>query len=150
MPPTPPVLLYDGVCGFCDATVKTILRHDRRNTLRFAALQSPFAAGVVARHPHLAGMDTVVWVEEGEDGAERVLTHSDAALRVAGYLGFPWSLARVGVVVPRSIRDAAYRLFARHRYRVFGRFDACPIPPPEVRARFVDDAPPPVLQGREP
>ena len=134
-----PVLLYDGLCGFCDGTVQFILRHDRRGTLRFATLQGDFARDVIARHPELAGVDSLVLVERGGlTDREKVYVRSDGALRVARYLGGGWHLTRVVAVVPRVLRDWAYDAFARIRYRVFGRFDSCPIPTPEQRARFID------------
>lgn len=133
-----PVLLYDGICGFCNSAVQTILRLDPRGSLRFAALDSDFARGVIDRHPFLAGVDSVVFVERPGQFDEEVAVKSDAALRVAGYLGGPWRVLRVAGVVPAAVRDALYDGFARVRYRIFGTHDTCPIPAPEVRARFLD------------
>jgi predicted DCC family thiol-disulfide oxidoreductase YuxK len=134
-----PVLLYDGLCGFCDGTVQFILRHDRHGTLRFATLQGDYARGVLARHPELANVDSLVLVErDASTGTERVYVRSTGALRLARYLGGAWHLARVVGVVPRVVRDWGYDAFARIRYRVFGRYDSCPIPTPEQRARFID------------
>jgi predicted DCC family thiol-disulfide oxidoreductase YuxK len=136
---TYPVLLYDGLCGFCDGTVQFILRHDRRGTLKFATLQGEFARGVIARHPELAGVDSLVLVEpDAANGRENVYVRSTGALRVARYLGGAWHLTRATAIVPRFLRDWAYDAFARIRYRVFGRYDSCPIPTPEQRARFID------------
>jgi predicted DCC family thiol-disulfide oxidoreductase YuxK len=136
--PDGPVLLYDGLCGFCDGTVQFILKHDRRGTLRFATLQGDFARGVIDRHPELDGVDSLVLVERDASGRERVHVRSDGALRVARYLGGAWNLARATAIVPQFIRDSVYDGFARIRYRVFGRYDSCPIPSPEQRARFID------------
>ena len=134
-----PVLLYDGLCGFCDGAVQFILRHDRRGTLKFATLQSDFARAVVARHPEIADVDSLVLVErDGEADWENVYVRSEGALRVARYLGGWWHMTRVVAVAPRFLRDWAYDAFARVRYRVFGRHDTCPIPTPEQRARFID------------
>lgn len=136
---TYPVLLYDGLCGFCDGTVQFILRHDRRGTLKFATLQGEFARGVIARHPELAGVDSLVLVEpDPANGQETVYVRSTGALRVARYLGGAWHLTRATAIVPRFLRDWAYDAFARIRYRVFGRYDSCPIPTPDQRARFID------------
>ncbi len=132
-----PVLLYDGVCGFCNKTVQIILDHDRRGTLRFAALQSDYGRAVVERHPELRGVDSVVFVENDSDG-ERVYTRSDAALKVAAYLGGFWKVFLCAYVVPRPARDYLYDLFARNRYRFFGKYDQCMLPPAEARARFLD------------
>jgi predicted DCC family thiol-disulfide oxidoreductase YuxK len=132
-----PVLLYDGVCGFCNKTVQLILDHDRRGELRFAALQSDYGAAVVERHPELRGLDTVVFVES-RAGVERVYVRSEAALKVAAYLGGFWRLFLAAQVVPRPLRDYLYDLFARNRYRLFGKYDTCLLPPPAVRSRFLD------------
>jgi predicted DCC family thiol-disulfide oxidoreductase YuxK len=136
--PEGPVLLYDGLCGFCDGAVQFILKHDRRGTLRFATLQGDFARGVFDRHPELDGVDSLVLVERDSSGAEQVHVRSNGALHVARYLGGTWHLARVTAIVPRFIRDAVYDGFARIRHRVFGRHDSCRIPSPEQRARFID------------
>jgi predicted DCC family thiol-disulfide oxidoreductase YuxK len=134
-----PVLLYDGLCGFCDRTVHFILRHDRKKTLRFATLQGAYAREIFARHPELAGVDSLVLVEtDPVTGTEKVYVRSNGALAVARYLGGAWHLARVIAIVPRFMRDFGYDSFARIRYRVFGQYNSCPIPPPEQRARFID------------
>ncbi len=136
-PGAAPVLLYDGVCGFCNKTVQMILDHDRRGELRFAALQSDYGRAVVARHTELRGVDSVVFVERRGVG-ERVHVRSDAALKVAAYLGGFWKLFLAARVLPRGLRDYLYDLFARNRYRLFGKYDSCMLPPPEVRSRFLD------------
>lgn len=134
-----PVLLYDGLCGFCDSTVQFIIEHDRRGTLKFATLQGDFAQDVRTRHPELDSVDSLVLVEpDAATGGEKVYVRSDGAIRVARYLGGGWHLARAIAIVPRFLRDWAYDAFARIRYRVFGRRDSCPIPTPEQRARFID------------
>jgi predicted DCC family thiol-disulfide oxidoreductase YuxK len=134
---TAPVLLYDGVCGVCNRGVRTILRFDRRGTLRFAALDSDFARGVIARHPELADVDSVVYVTDPGGSDETVDVQSAAMLRVAEYLGGPWRVTLAARAIPPGLRDWAY---AGIRYRIGGRYDTCPIPPPEVRSRFIDAA----------
>lgn len=138
MDATPPVLLYDGVCGVCNGAVRTILRFDRRGTLRFAALDSDFARDVIARHPRLADLDSMVFVRNAGGPAETVSTESAALLQVADYLGGYWKLATVARVIPAFVRDRLYAAFAAVRYRVGGKYDTCPIPSPEVRGRFLD------------
>lgn len=135
MPPDPAVLLYDGTCGFCAESVQLVLRHDRRRTLRFASLQGAFGTAIRASHPELEGVDSVIWVEPG---AGRVLVRSDAALRVARYLGGWWSLALVARALPRPVRDAGYDLLARHRHRLLADGPHCLVPAPEERERFLD------------
>lgn len=128
-----PILLYDGVCGFCNSSVQFILKHDRAGRFRFAALQSEVGQAMLRE----LGMrtdefDTVVLVEDG-----RAFKRSAAALRVARGLGMPWKALYAFVVVPRPIRDFCYDQFAKHRYRFFGKLDACMLPPPEARSRFL-------------
>ncbi|MDT5155865.1 MAG: hypothetical protein QOH51_222 [Acidobacteriota bacterium] len=133
-----PVLLYDGVCGFCNKSVQLILDHDRRGTMRFAALQSDYGLAVIERHPGLRSIDSVVFVESSPDAAEeRVYVRSSAALKIASYLGGFWKVFIAAKVIPRPVRDYLYDLFARNRYRLFGKYDACMLPPPEVRSRFL-------------
>jgi predicted DCC family thiol-disulfide oxidoreductase YuxK len=134
---TAPVLLYDAECGFCDRTVKSAMRRNPHGPLRFAALQSDFGVAVLARHPELANVDSLVWVESS-GSAEHVWARSDGALHLARYLGGVWRpLAAVARLVPRRLRDTAYDAFARRRYRWFGRSDGCELPTPEERRRFL-------------
>jgi predicted DCC family thiol-disulfide oxidoreductase YuxK len=77
-------------------------------------------------------------VADYRTASSRVFTRSDAALFVAGALGWPWKMARVMRFVPGPIRDRAYDVVARYRYRVFGRLDRCLIPSPEFQRRFID------------
>ncbi|MCV7184178.1 thiol-disulfide oxidoreductase DCC family protein [Mycolicibacterium murale] len=137
-PDPAPVLLYDGICGFCNTAVQTILRLDPQGTLTFAALDSPFAKAVIERHPELAEVDSVVFVDQPGLAGERVSVRSAALLRVADYLGGPWRVFSAAAVIPSPVRDRVYDGFAKIRYRVFGVKDSCPIPSPEVRARFID------------
>lgn len=133
------MLLYDGTCGFCADSVQLVLRHDRRGTLRFASLQGAFGQAVRARHPELLRADTVIWVEPASAGRrERVLLRSDAALKVAGYLGGWFQLTRAAALLPRRLRDAIYDLVARHRHQLSGDGPSCLVPGPAVRARFLD------------
>ena len=132
-----PVLLYDGVCGFCNKSVQLILDHDRRGEMRFAALQSDYGQSVIERHPELRDVDSVVFVES-HAGGERIYIRSDAALKVAAYLGGFWKIFLAARVLPRRLRDYLYDLFARNRYKLFGKYDTCMLPPPEVRSRFLD------------
>lgn len=129
------VLLYDGVCGFCNGAVQFILRHESRHTLKFAPLQGEFAARVTGRHPALDEIDSLVWLETGAD--EQVYVRSRAVFRVLHYLGGFWNLLLVFRLVPIPILDFFYDWFARRRYHWFGRHDACPIPEPDIRHRFL-------------
>lgn len=132
-----PVLLYDGLCGFCDRTVRTILARDPGGAMRFAPLQGEFARLILKRHPSLRNIDSLILVDDSfEDPTP--LVRSEAVLAIAAYLGGPWRAAGLARVLPRNLRDRAYDLFAGHRHRLFGRYDACPLPRAEDRARFID------------
>ena len=135
--PDPPIVVFDGICNFCSATVRIILRNDRSGSIRFAPLQSKLGGELLRRHGIVpADADTFLVIEGG-----RALTRSDAALAIARHLRFPWSLWRIAGVLPRGLRDAIYRLLARNRYRWFGKRDSCFLPTPEERGRFLDLAP---------
>lgn len=123
----------------CDASVRWLLVHDRRGALAFAPLEGEVAAAVRARHPELPPVDeTVVLVEAPETPAERVRVRSDAALAILARLGGAWRAAAALRLVPRPLRDLAYRFVARRRLAWFGRLDACRIPTPGERARFLE------------
>jgi predicted DCC family thiol-disulfide oxidoreductase YuxK len=128
-----PIVLYDGVCGLCDRSVQLILRNDRRGRFRFAALQSETGRALLERFglPPEA-LDSVVLVEGGHAWRK-----SRAALRIARRMDAPWPLLWPLVIVPAAVADFFYDLLAKNRYRIFGKLDACMIPPPEVRARFL-------------
>mgnify|MGYP001076978280 CR=1 FL=1 len=133
-----PVLLFDGECGFCSRSVRFILRRDRqRRTLLFAPLSSPIGEAVVERHPRLREMDTVVWFAAGATPTEDVvLVRSDAALRIARYLGGVYAVAAVvGGAMPRVLRDRAYDAVARRRKRLAS---ACELPRDGEGARIVE------------
>ncbi len=133
-----PVLLYDGFCGFCDATVQFVLARDRAGVIQFAPLQGDYARGVFARHPEVRDVDSLMLIEiDSATEREQVSLRSEGALRLAFHLGGAWRAAVVLRIIPRVLRDAAYDAFARIRYRVFGRLDACALPTGEQRGRFL-------------
>jgi predicted DCC family thiol-disulfide oxidoreductase YuxK len=135
-----PVLLYDGVCGFCNWAVQLVLAHDRRGTMRFSPLQSDFGEALRTRHPELRDVDSVVYLEPATDStAERYYVRSVAALKVAAYLGGVWRIALAAWIIPRPVRDYLYDLFARHRYRFFGKQESCMLPSRDVRSRFIGE-----------
>ncbi|WP_459191583.1 thiol-disulfide oxidoreductase DCC family protein [Halosimplex sp. J119] len=134
IPRNKPILLFDGVCNLCNGSIKFVIDHDPDAVFRFAPLQSEAAERLLAD----VGFDdydfgTFVLVD-GDD----YYTKSEAALRVASRLEFPWSLAGAFRVVPRPLRDAVYDTVATHRYAVFGKKAQCMIPSPEIRERFIE------------
>jgi len=134
----PRLVLYDGICGFCDRAVQRLLDLDRDGRLRFASLQGETASAIRERHSEIpADLDSIVYVEL-QDGTERVFWHAEAVLRIceALQLSSPWlTLARR---LPRWLSGIGYRIFASQRYRFFGKLEQCRIPSPEQRAFFLD------------
>lgn len=126
------VVLFDGVCNFCNGAVNWIIAHDPEAKFKFAPLQSEFGQAVRQEFEIAEDVDSIILIED-----RHAYTHSSAALRVARTLGGIWSLGYAGIVIPRPIRDWFYKWFARNRYRWFGKQDACMIPTPSVRERFV-------------
>jgi predicted DCC family thiol-disulfide oxidoreductase YuxK len=135
-----PILLYDGVCGLCNRLVQFILRRDREAIFRFAALQSPFAARILSRHgANPTDLDTVYLVLNHELPDESLLSRSDAVVFVLKKLGRFWRTAAFLLqLLPMFVRDPLYNAIARHRYRIFGRLDTCPLPREQDHSRFLD------------
>ncbi|KAA9004914.1 thiol-disulfide oxidoreductase DCC family protein [Paenibacillus spiritus] len=135
--PDGPVVLIDGVCHLCQWAVRFIIPRDPAGKFRFAALQSAAGASLLRSAGLAPGrMDSVVLVEDG-----RAYTDSAAALRIARGLRNPWPLLYGFMLVPRPVRDAAYRFVARNRYRWFGRDESCLLPAPGIRDRFLPEEP---------
>lgn len=129
----PSILLFDGVCNLCSRAVQFVIRHDPEGRFRFAALQSPAGQRLLVEHGLPAGaLDTFVLIE----GA-RCFTRSDTAIELARRLQGPWRWLRLAAIVPRPIRDWAYGVLVRNRYRWFGRRESCLVPTPELAQRFL-------------
>lgn len=127
------LILFDGVCNLCNASVKFVIRHDRRNVFKFVHIQSPLGRTMYKE----AGLDpdepeSFMVLSQGHS-----LTRSDAVLQIFRRFGGLWRLLTVFKMVPRSWRDAAYVYIAKRRYRWFGRVDACLAPSESVRAKFL-------------
>ena len=133
------LVLYDGVCGLCNHLVQFLLKHDRRGVFSFASLQSATGKATVGRwggNPdELTSFYVVV---DFRTPNARALKKGDAALFVAGQLGWPWKALQAAALLPRALRDAMYDVIARTRYRVFGRYEQCLMPREEFRSRFVE------------
>ena len=134
-----PIILYDGVCGLCNRAVQFLLKRDRHDRLRFASLQSEFAAQLLQRHGFdNKDLDTVYVVLNQGDAGEALLAKGDAFLVFAKEIGGVWNIARMGRIIPRPIRNWLYDFVARHRYQVFGKYDACMLPDPRYKHKFIE------------
>jgi predicted DCC family thiol-disulfide oxidoreductase YuxK len=128
-----PIILFDGECNLCAWSVQFIIRRDPAARFRFAALQSPAGRRLLAeRGIDAGGIDSVVLVEDAAWFAR-----SGAALRIARRLSGAWPLLGALLIVPRPLRDWAYDIVARNRFRWFGRRASCMIPTPALRERFL-------------
>jgi predicted DCC family thiol-disulfide oxidoreductase YuxK len=129
-----PIVLFDGVCKFCNASVNFLIDHDSKGVLRFAAVQSPVGQSLLKKFGLPSNrFDTMVLVE-----GERCSVRSTGVLRIATYLDGWWWLAAGLLFVPAFLRDWVYRILASNRYRWFGTLDACRVPEPEIRQRFLE------------
>jgi len=126
------ILLFDGVCNFCNDSVNFIIRHDHDKKFKFAPLQSDFGIEMRKKYRIADDIDSVVLIEN-----EQAFMHSTAALRILKKLGGIYSLTYIFVIVPAFIRDLVYKTFAKNRYRLFGKKDMCMMPTPDVRERFL-------------
>ncbi|KLU53321.1 MULTISPECIES: thiol-disulfide oxidoreductase DCC family protein [unclassified Paenibacillus] len=128
-----PIVLVDGVCHFCQGLTKWIIKRDPEGKYHFASLQSDVAKELLAKgNLSTDSMDTFVLIENG-----KYYTRSTAALRLAKGLKFPYPLLYVFIIVPKFIRNAVYNMVARNRYRWFGKDEACMLPTPEIKDRFL-------------
>lgn len=135
-----PILFYDGRCGLCAQSVRWVLAHEHgARSLQFARLEGPIAEDALSAYPETGQVDSVIWYEPAVgDRHGRVLLRSEAVLQVWRYAGGIWRLLAVpGSLLPRSWRDGLYDLVARHRHSLGGR-DACLLPSPAERTRFLD------------
>lgn len=127
------IVLFDGVCNFCNSSINFVIEHDQAGYFKFAPLQSETGESLIEKHGiDPAKTDSVILVED-----EKVYLQSTAALRIARKLDGLWSLSYIFIAVPRPLRNLFYKLFAKNRYRMFGKQDACMMPTPDVRARFL-------------
>jgi predicted DCC family thiol-disulfide oxidoreductase YuxK len=131
--PVKPVILFDGVCNLCNGAVLFVIRNDKKALFTFAALQSPFGQSQLKQFS-LSSVDltTILLLKD-----RAIFQKSSAALEIARQLDGLWPAFYFFKIVPYFIRDRVYDLIAKNRYRWFGKQDACMIPTPELKTRFV-------------
>lgn len=132
------VVFYDGACRLCDRTVQVLLRIDRDQVLSFGPLQGKTAERLKRRNQISEDLQAMLFVEDYGTDRERVSSRSTGVLRMLARVGSFWRIVSWLRVVPRPLRDFAYRTVARHRYRWFGRFDSCELPGADLSERFLD------------
>jgi predicted DCC family thiol-disulfide oxidoreductase YuxK len=129
------LILFDGVCNFCNTAVQTVIKLDNQKTFKFAAIQSKLGQQLYHQH----GLDPVdIQTLMFVDG-DKILTKSDAVLEVLARLNGGWQLLGGFRAMPQPLRDWAYTEFARQRFLLFGRQETCMVPTPDVQERFILD-----------
>ena len=129
------VILFDGVCNYCNRMVNFAMRNDPKGHLRFAAIQSAAGQQLLKRRQAPTDVNSVVLIE-----GERIFYYSTAAIRIARYLRWPAKLLYALIVVPRFIREPIYKWISRNRYRWFGKKESCRIPTEKEKSRFLSDS----------
>ena len=128
-----PIILFDGICNFCNASINFIIQQDKKKIFRFAALQSERGQKLL-EHYHLPkeGFDSFVLIDE-----DKVYKKSAAGLQVYSKLPWYWKWTQAFWIMPQFLRDGIYNFIARNRYKWFGKKEACMTPTAEVRSRFL-------------
>lgn len=131
--PTQPVILFDGVCNFCNAGINFIINQDKKKVFRFAALQSDAGQQLLQNHGLPSQkFESFILIDEG-----KIYQKSAAGLRVYGKLPWYWGWTQLAWIVPQFIRDGVYAWIAHNRYKWFGKKEACMVPTPAIRNRFL-------------
>ena len=127
------IIIFDGVCNFCNAVVNFVLKRDIDKRYMFTPMHGPFAKSIIEKYnENLANVDTIILIKNNN-----VYTHSEAALEIAKDIkGFRF-LAKALKIIPISFRDYLYKVFAKNRYKIFGKRETCIIPNDEVKDRFL-------------
>jgi len=127
------VIIFDGVCNFCNSSINFIIKRDHSNKFVFAPMQSPAAKKLITHYnAENVGFDTFLLIKEG-----KCFYRTNAAIEISQDLRGAWHLSKVFKIIPRPVRDYFYRLFARNRYSIFGKTEACMLPTKELKNKFL-------------
>jgi predicted DCC family thiol-disulfide oxidoreductase YuxK len=129
-----PVILFDGVCNLCNASVQFVIKHDKKRLFRFASLQLPFGAAILKEHNLPADtFNSFILLSDN-----KIYARSTAALLVAKKLNGIVKLLYAFIIVPKFIRDVVYNIIAKNRYKWFGKQESCWVPTPELKELFLE------------
>lgn len=133
--PGEPIILFDGVCNFCDSAVNFVIKRDKKALLKFATLQSSIANQLLAKNNLPANdLSSFVFIENN-----KIYTRSTGALKVCSYLTGLWPMMYGFMIVPKFIRDGIYNWISKNRYKWFGKKEECMIPTANVKSRFLNE-----------
>ncbi len=127
------VVLFDGVCNFCESSVQFIIKHDKSNSLQFASLQSNIGQELLVKYNMPTSIDGVVFIED-----DIAYFKSAAAFRIARYFGGFWKTLNILSILPLFVTNFGYDIIAKNRYKWFGKKESCMLPSPEIRNRFLE------------
>jgi predicted DCC family thiol-disulfide oxidoreductase YuxK len=127
------VLFFDGTCPLCSGAVRFLLKHEKRNDLKFSPLNSPYAGNLFRRFPDLKQIDSIVFIEGNE-----IFVRSDAVRRSFRYLGGWWKILLIFWILPKPLLDRLYDTIAQRRHTLFGKESECAIPTNKSRSRFIE------------
>ncbi|WP_424963726.1 thiol-disulfide oxidoreductase DCC family protein [Ekhidna sp.] len=128
------IILFDGVCNLCNASVQFVIKRDKKKQFLFASLQSDFAEENLPKKYISSNALQSIVLKDGD----HIKTKSTAALTIARRLSGLWPMLYLFIIVPKFLRDWVYDIVARNRYKWFGKKDQCMIPSPELKDRFFD------------
>ena len=127
------IVLFDGLCNLCNSSVNFIIKRDNLGKFKFASLQSEIGIELTNKYYIDTNVvDSIVLIKN-----DKVFIKSDAVLEILKDLLIGWRLFRIGIILPKFMRDWIYDIIAKHRYRIFGKKDECPIPPKDVQDKFL-------------
>ena len=135
LPTNKKIVLYDGVCNFCNNSVNYIISKDKKDIFRFVSLQSKLGNDII----NYIGLkekniDSIVLYQKGN----AYYYKSSAAIQILKNFGGIYSIANILNYIPLSIRDYIYDIIAKNRYQWFGKKDSCIIPTQEIKDKFLD------------
>ena len=130
-----PVILFDGICNFCNGVVNFIIKQDKEGVFRFAALQSEAGQKLLEQYDlPKASFNSFILIDKG-----KAYQSSTAGLRLYNKLPWYWKWTQVFWIVPKFLRDGAYNIIAKNRYKWFGKKEECMVPTGELRSRFLPE-----------
>lgn len=133
MPDSESIVLFDGVCNYCNNMVNFVLAQDKRKSIRFGTLQSAAGQQLLQKYNlPKDNFDSFVFIEKG-----KAYLRSTAALKVMAYLPWYWQWTQMGWIIPKRLRDGCYDFISKNRYKWFGKKEECMVPTPEIRSRFL-------------
>lgn len=132
IPQNTQILLFDGVCNFCNSSINFIIAHDPKKHFKFAPLQSELGQSILKQfNKNTADFDSVILLKDNQ-----LYQKSDAAMEIVKQLSGAWKYLAVFGILPTSLLNFFYDIIAKNRYRIFGKTETCRMPTPELRERF--------------